>query len=403
MMTDNIKKMERPRALNVINFRDFKGRPIPDRRWIVPGILIEGGITLMNGDGGMGKSLLCLQLQIAAALGQPWVGIPVAAEGPLSTFGFYCEDDVDELQRRAHDVLEHYGATWDDLEDRVLAVSRIGLDNTLMNFDRRNDKGTVTATFQQLEEIVRARGVQLAIIDTVADTFAGNENIRPQVRAFVNAMRNLATANHGGVIMTAHPSRAGLSDGSGLSGSTGWNGSVRSRVYFTRPKSQDKDIDGEEEPTDERLLKIMKSNYSRAGEKLRMKWEKGVFVRIDLATSTSSMFDRLDDDRHLYAAAEYLVRQLGVQLSADPSPSGSLVNRARKLPSCRHMSFKAASAAQDRLLSSGKLVTVEMGPKSKRRLYIRPAHARLPGEDDGGTIVHPVNGAHHDEDGVVHD
>ena len=36
--------------------------------------------------------------------------------------------------------------------------------------------------------------MQLVVIDTAADTFAGNENIRPQVRQFITLLTRLAIA-----------------------------------------------------------------------------------------------------------------------------------------------------------------------------------------------------------------
>jgi len=374
------RRHQRPQPIRIRNAGDFEGKPVPDREWLVPSILIRRGITLMNGAGGVGKSLLCLQLQVAAALGMPWLGIPLAS--PMSSFGFYCEDDEDEIHRRLYDCCRHYGCSMADLGDRVRFASRVGDSNELMSFFGRGDKGTRTALLGQIEEEVRMWGDQIVIIDTVADAFLGNENIRPQVRAFVTAIRRLALINNGGVIMTAHPSRAGLADGSGLSGSTGWEGSVRNRIYFTRPKNPDRDIDGEDEPSDDRLLKTMKSNYGPAGEKMRLRWKEGVFVRTDLAGG-GSFFDQLTDLRKLAEAAEYLVNR-GAMLAADPNARTSLVVLARNMPSCKHMSWKAALDAQERLLDEGRLVIVELGPPSRRRKLIRPAHCRYPGEGEGG-------------------
>lgn len=394
------RRNTRPTPLLIKDAAEFQSRPVPERKWLIPGILIHRGITMISGDGGTGKSLLCLQLQVAAALGQPWMGIDLP-EG-MPSFGFYCEDDNEEIHRRLYDICQHYRCEFRDLEGLVRFVSRVGEQNELMNFyGRNNDSGSRTALLGQLEEDVRMCGTRLVLIDTVADTFAGNENIRPQVRAFITALRRLALINDGGVIVTAHPSVSGLADGSGRSGSTGWNGSVRSRIYFYKPKSPDKDIDGEEEPSNERVIKTMKSNYGPAGDKIRCEWQQGVFVRTDIENkSNGGMFNRLDQDRRLLDAASYLVKN-GSMLSADPNAKTSLNAMARKLPSCRDINFKAAISSQDRLVEGGKLVKTEMGPKSKRRLYIRPAHLRYPGEDRGETEESIPQGVDFDQDGVV--
>jgi RecA-family ATPase len=255
-------------------------------------------------------------------------------------------------------------------------------------------------TFHQFEELVRAHRIELAIVDTIADTFLGNENIRPQVRAYVNALRRFSLVNDGGTIITAHPSRAGLTDGTGLSGSTGWHGSVRARIYLSKPKSPDQDIAGEDEPTSERVLKTMKSNYGAAGDKHRLKWNEGVFVRTDIAGASLNIYDKLDDDRRLLDAAAYLVKN-GERLAATHRHRNSLVNLARELPTCKGISWKSAAVAQDRLLEKGRLVRVEIGPKSRRYLYVRPAHLRYPGEDGGETASASHLGGDTPHDGAI--
>lgn len=370
----------RPMPLDSESFADFDGREVPNIHWLIPGILVKGGVTMLSGAGGKGKSLLCMQLQGAAALGQPWLGIDLPE--PMRSFGLYCEDDRETLHRRMYDVARHYGATFPELE-MARFKSRVGMANELMTFYGRKDDGEITNLFRQIREEIELWNIKIIIIDTAADTFAGNENIRPQVRAYVNALRGLVVNNGGGVILNAHPSRAGLSDGSGMSGSTAWEGSVRARIYLTEPKRTDPDVEGESEPTKERLLKTMKNNYGPAGEVIRLAWEAGVFVRTDQGGGGGGIVERLDAAGKLLEAARYMIDR-GAFLSAATDAPTSLVKKAKGLPSCKMLSWKALVGAQDALLADGRLVMVEMGPPSKRRKYIRPSNMLYPGEVDGG-------------------
>lgn len=366
----------RPAPLRVVDASDFEGKPVPERDWLIPQMLLRRSVTLVNGDGGVGKSLLMMQLQVAAALGETWLGLPMPEEG-LTSFALYCEDDEDEVQRRLADVLRFYNASFSDLHGRVLFMSRVGEINELMTFGFKNDTGKRTALFNQVEDMIRMRGVQLTVLDTVADIFMGNENIRPQVRSFITAIRRLALINNGGVLITAHPSRAGMADGTGLSGSTGWNGSVRSRIYLTKPKVKDADIDGEEGQTNERILKTMKSNYGASGDVIRLRWDQGVFVRAD--SGGGSLLDRLDDDRKVLEATRWLI-QRGERLSPSEKSRTALMHRVPKVPSCNEMTWKDVFKAQERLLSSGKMELVEVGPPTKRVVLIRPSDVRYPEE-----------------------
>ena len=370
------ERMGRPAPLRIVDASSFQGKAIPERDWLIPQMLLRRSVTLLNGDGGVGKSLLLMMLQVAAALGEPWLGLAMPEDG-MTSFALYCEDDEDEVQRRLADVLKFYNASFSDLHGRVLFMSRVGEINEMMRFGFKNDTGVRTALFNQVEETIRMRGVQLTLLDTVADIFMGNENIRPQVRGFITAIRRLALINNGGVIITAHPSRAGMADGSGLSGSTGWNGSVRSRIYLTKPKVKDADIDGEEGQTNERILKTMKSNYGASGDVIRLKWDKGVFLRTD--PTSGSMLDRLDDDRKVLEAARWLISR-GETLSPSPASRTSLAAKVIRVPSCKDMPFRDALAAQERMISNGRMVTVELGPASKRTVYVRPSDCRYPSE-----------------------
>ncbi len=79
------------------------------------------------------------------------------------------------------------------------------------------------------------------------------------------------------MLLLAHPSLSGMASGSGTSGSTGWNNSVRSRLYLERVK----EADGTEIDPDLRRLRVVKANHARAGAEMRLRWQDGVFVSLD--------------------------------------------------------------------------------------------------------------------------
>lgn len=248
----------------------------PAYDWMVEGAALSNTVSLISGDGGLGKSLLMQQLCTAAALGSSWLGMNVKR---CKTFFLGCEDDADELWRRQERINKYYRCDMGDLDD-MLMVSRAGEENSLFEFDRRTDWGEPTAVMEQLSYTVRQHGAQLVIIDTVADAFGGNEIVRSQVRRFITALRKFAISIQGTVILTAHPSNEGLTSGSGISGNRAWSNSVRSRLYLTRDtfKSGNQTVDGD---PDIRWLKTMKSNYGPNGGKLKLRWQRGVFMLAD--------------------------------------------------------------------------------------------------------------------------
>jgi RecA-family ATPase len=371
--------LARIQPLKVINPAHWQGQPIPQRDWLVPGVCVRGGATLLNGDGGVGKSLLCLQLQAALALGKPWLGIDTPAKGTRS-LGIYCEDEPDELQRRQADINKYYGCTMSHMDGAAFLMSRVGENNTLMSFDRRQGGGVTTNLFRQIESFISENAIEVVIIDTAADTFGGLEIDREQVRTFVQRLRGWALRTRGTVIITQHPSVSGMASGAGSSGSTGWNNSVRSRVYLTAPKRTDED--GDDIPTDERFLKFMKSNYGPKGAKLRLMWKDGVFVPISEATASSFMQDSRIREVMLDVCAE-LIRK-GAELSPEVDARTSLTSKCRTNAHLARLPSAILLKAQEDLIASGELVIVDVKKANRHKAkLIRPSWLKYPTEGEG--------------------
>ncbi len=277
-----------PEPMVIVDPRALEGLPVPERRWIVREWLPFGYTTALYGDGGTGKTLLAQQLMTSCATGRPWLGI---AAMQCRVFGLFCEDDEDELHRRQDSINAHYGLNFSDLGD-VRYVSGVGADNLLVAFDK---EGMIR--LPRFAELMRAAldfEAKLVVIDTAADTFGGNENDRSQVRQYVGAgLNRLARALDGGrggaVLLNAHPSRSGMSGlGDGDGGSTAWSNTVRSRWSLVRPKD-DGDAAAD---SDERILTRKKANYSAIGTEVKLRWQRGVLVRVHAAGAVTGPISR---------------------------------------------------------------------------------------------------------------
>ncbi len=58
------EKESAPPELEIYNAADFAGQPVPPRQWLVPDIIPMNRVTLLYGNGGEGKSLTALQLEV---------------------------------------------------------------------------------------------------------------------------------------------------------------------------------------------------------------------------------------------------------------------------------------------------------------------------------------------------
>jgi len=242
----------------------WEGQQVEVKEWLVGDWVPMGSVTGLYGDGGVCKTHLVQDLQTCIASGTPFFGLNVK-QGPA--LGIYCEDSVDDLHRRQNCINDKYMLTHSELENSYIS-SRIGEDNLLMAFDGK-DAGRLTAFWEQLNRTITELQPILVIVDTAADTFGGNENIRSQVRQYVqHALGRLAIQHNCAVLLCAHPSVAGMTSGQGTSGSTAWNNSVRSRLYLT----QDTDL------PDLKILTKKKANYASSGDVLRMYYRDGALV-----------------------------------------------------------------------------------------------------------------------------
>ncbi|WP_233902104.1 AAA family ATPase [Paracoccus denitrificans] len=259
------------------------GKEVPARNWLVPRLIPSGTVTLLTGDGGTGKSLLALQLATACALGKPWLGKTVAGGRALFVSA---EDDEDELHRRLADVLNAEEASFADL-DQLALRSLAGEDALLTELDTRTGKQKATDLFRELDAFLTDLAPALVVLDTLADLFPGNENDRAQARQFIGMLRGLAIRHDCAVVLLAHPSLSGIQNGTGMSGSTGWHNSVRSRLYLERI------LQGDDEPNPgARVLRTMKANYGPTGAEIALTWRNGVFVADEPETGLDCMARR---------------------------------------------------------------------------------------------------------------
>ncbi|PDT75742.1 AAA family ATPase [Bradyrhizobium sp. C9] len=338
--------------IKIIDPSDWEGQPIPERHWYVEGLIPNGQVTLLSGDGGTGKSLLGYQVGFAGVLGIETLGFR-PAEGRVVYFA--AEDDEGELKRRGHDILTAMGRTFADLKGGMRVIPLAGKDAELVSEKRRSRELELTALAQRVTDLLAEFRPKLLILDTAADVFGGDEINRKQVRFFVSMLRRLAMEFDLAVLLLSHPSVQGMQSGTGLSGSTAWNNSVRSRLYFTADKT-DEDL---------RLLKNMKANYGRKGAETKLRWHEGAFILDDGKPSAqaSSLANHADE---VFLKMLSSINGSGRRVSSSRSSAYAPTVMAT-LPEREGTNKKALEEAMARLFADKKIAVVKEGPPSKQR------------------------------------
>jgi RecA-family ATPase len=337
------------------------GAEAPPRPWHVPDLIPAMTVTLCQGDGGTGKTLLALQLAAATALGRSWIGHD-ARRGNVIYLS--AEDDRDELHRRLVDIAQSYDADLADLAG-LKVIPLAGHDAVLASTSGRNGLLAPTPLWSELEALSTAWEPVLIVLDNLADVFAGEENSRSHARQFVGMLRGVAIRTGAAVLLIGHPSLSGLSSGSGSSGSTAWNNSVRSRLYLAKPAP----ADGVDTDPDLRILTVKKANYAATGGELRIRWHRGAF-----ALDGGVVAGQPDLDR---ASAHARIDSLFLQLLAESDAAGRVVSDKTganyapaifaKSPRANGTTKGGFAAAMERLFAAGEIIVTTTGPASKRR------------------------------------
>lgn len=329
-----------PRAVKFETFSaaTLHGQEITLQRWLCQGLISAGQPCLLSGDGGLGKSLVALQLAASVVSGRAWLSRAVEHGSALY---FSCEDETAELHRRLEKIAADLGVSLDKLEslhlaamaeiDALLAVSGSGGLQMTPLWD---------ALVRRIEEIRPT----LVILDSLADVFGGNEINRGEVRWFIGQMRKLCHRTGATIIILSHPSLSGMATGSGLSGSTHWNNAVRSRLYLTKP-------DGAGD--DERVLEVKKNNRGELGQRIELEWKNGVFVAFD-GGDAKKLVDGDVDAMFLTFLARFTEQGRYVNASGGTTYAPAAFE---KEPEAKARRFKKRqfSEAMSRLFDSGRI------------------------------------------------
>jgi len=338
----------------------LNGKAVPARQWLVDGLVPQKTVTLFSGDGGTGKSLLALQLAVAVSTERAWIGNPVS-KGRVIYIS--AEDDDDELHRRVDDILRAEGCSYSALAG--LTLRSLAGEDALLAVDSQLAL-MKTALFEELDARAAEDTPALIVIDTLADVYPANENDRAKVRQFVGILRGLALKRKCAVMLLAHPSLTGLNSGTGTSGSTAWNNSVRSRLYLSRISDN-----GYEADPDARVLTTMKANYGRIGGEINVRWQAGVFVAQAWPTGFEALAVGAKCERvFLQLLDQHIETGVRVSQSGGRNYAPKLFAEHPDNEGCTQRAFRTAMSS----LFARKTITIsEDGPPSKRRSFIMRA------------------------------
>lgn len=355
---------------------DYVGRPVRPQEWAVKGWLPLGTVTSLYGSGGLGKSLLALHLCNAVGTGRPFFGLETT-QGKAMMIA--CEESDDRLAERQVNVTEQMGIPM-ECTGLVHLKARAGEQNQMAVAGANDGAIQLTGLFSEMREYARRIRPTVLVIDNIAQVFHGNENSRPQVTAFCNALNGIAVELNCAVLLLGHPGKSSESE---YSGSTAWDAAVRSRWYLGRPKDGGLDMDEEIDPgqSDLRVLRKAKANYSSSGDEIKLVYDRDANAfRMDTPEIMDTV-DRIEagvrerEETERFMAGLRRALDQGLDPCISPNAAAGYAPRLlhARVPECRGMAVRTLERIIKRLWDAGEVVRgYGEGPPSRRAKIIVP-------------------------------
>lgn len=346
-----------PDPRSPLNWPQLEGKTPPDREWAMEHWLPQRHPCLLAGRGGIGKTLLAQHIATAMILQHTYVA---AMPKPLKVLIWAGEDDDTELWRREIPIVQYFGATLTDLQDKLIIQSYEGCDITLAApaFGILQ----VTSMLKELMEQVHDYNVDYVFLDNIARIYGGNESDRHSVTQFLAWIS--AACRPAGVCLLGHPAKGADSE---YSGSTAWEGSVRARLYLgdNLPDAEPKDDDEPPDPST-RYLSRRKSNYSQ-NDWRRLNYMNGVLVPEQIDTNVSAGFGVSGEfARNMIRRAVTKLKSMNIHGNASTRSAEYLPKLAKQYGLLDRLSERQFGSLMRDMMKDGELSVQTIGQYSNR-------------------------------------
>jgi RecA-family ATPase len=139
---------------------------LPDRQ-----VMPRGAVTILSGQGGLGKSGIMLQLGSARSLSSQWLGEQVL---PGRTLYFNYEDTARVVSDRGRRIAEHYDCATGDLSEFEV-IDRAADGDEWVSFLSIHGKMQTTKEYDRAVATIEAAKADLVVIDGVSQVCGGND------------------------------------------------------------------------------------------------------------------------------------------------------------------------------------------------------------------------------------
>ena len=182
----------------------------PRREWLFGTHLIRKFVSATMAPGGLGKTSLLLIEAVAMATGRNLTG-SAPRKGPLRVWVVNLEDPREEIERRVLAILLHYQIDPEDLGDRLFLDSGREVSIVLATANR-NGVEVATPTVEALKAEIKAREIDVLIVDPFVKSHGVQENDNSAIDKVVTAFAGIADATACAIELVHHVRKTGSNE-----------------------------------------------------------------------------------------------------------------------------------------------------------------------------------------------
>lgn len=213
--------------------KDWELKELLNRETVPPEFVVEGivprrGVTLVTGEGGIGKSFMLIDMAFSISNGKKFLGHFDCLKGPVSIMDL--ENDESTIALRTKKVF--FGRIEEDDFDSdapMYIIKKGGLADAEFQVD--SEKG-----LQSLDKYLEERKPVALIIDPLTAAHSRDENDNIAMRSIIRSLQKLARAHNMAVVLVHHPRKRGLVNDPGqmIRGASDLRNAVDSHLYLRR-------------------------------------------------------------------------------------------------------------------------------------------------------------------------
>jgi hypothetical protein len=196
------------RPIQASTFRLRDPATIEPRDWLYKRIFIRRYVTGTFAPGAAAKTQINLLDLVTMACGFDLATREPLKRGPLAVWYVNVEDDLEEIERRIGAICLHYGITDADLGGRLhVDTDREG--RYLIAEQSKEGVIVRAAVVDAILEQVKARGIDLLLVDPLVGMHAVSENSNPEMNRVISQLRRVAETGSCGVHVIHHVRKGG--------------------------------------------------------------------------------------------------------------------------------------------------------------------------------------------------